>query len=319
MKCINKTLIAHALVVFASLNLVGCNGKTNLTDLLDSYNHNELTSTTFGQNLVSPEDNVILEGFEDDDNIMATALFALNNGEILQSRNLYEIISPASTTKILTAYVAMKLGDLDDTVTISENAVNLPDGSSVSGINAGDTLTLRDLIYALTLQSGNDSAIAIAEHISGTESAFVSEMNAIAHSLGATDTTFKNSHGLDADGHQTTVYDLYLMFNAIIKDEEFIEVISTTNYTTIAKDSQGVERSIEWIPTNYYHRGLVKSPDYITVIGGKTGTTSKAKNCLVLLVEDNNDNQYVSVTMGSSTKDGLYANLNEMLELIPIY
>lgn len=299
-------------------SLSGCTSNMDMGSLIEEYNSSIITPSLFAGDLVTPEDNVILEGFIDDENIMATALFDLNSGEILQSSNLLEIIAPASTTKILTAYVALQNGDMDDIVTVSENALNLPEGSSVSGILAGDTLTLGDLIYALTLQSGNDSAIAIAEHISGTESAFVSLMNETAKLLGATDTTFKNSHGLDASGHQTTVYDLYLMFNEIIKDTRFLEIISTSSYTTVVKDSQGVERSIEWIPTNYYHRGLVKSPLNITVVGGKTGTTSNAKNCLVLLVKDNQDNQYISVTMGSSTKDGLYENLNQMLESIPI-
>lgn len=307
------------MAAFSAITLIGCSNNADIFNMLETYNHSELTNSTFAQELVIPEDNVALDGFQEDDNIVATALFDLTSGEILQSSNLFEVISPASTTKILTAYVAMQLGNLDDIVTVSETAVNLPAGSSLCGIEAGDQLSLRDLIYALTLQSGNDSAIAIAEHISGSELSFVSEMNNMAYQLGATDTTFKNSHGLDADGHETTVYDLYLMFNEIIADAEFVEVISTTNYTTTIKNAQGIERSVEWIPTNYYHRGLVKSPENITIIGGKTGTTSKAKNCLVLLVEDSNSNQYVTVTMGSSTKDGLYENLNQMLELIPLY
>lgn len=316
MKCTNKKIIACLLSCITTITITGCNS-VSMDNLIEDYNKSISQETLFADELVTPVDNVKLEGYVDDEEIVATALINLTSGEILQSTNLFEIISPASTTKILTAYVAIKKGNFDDIVQISETAVNLPAGSSLSGINAGDSVTLEDLLYALTLQSGNDSAIAIAEHISGSESAFVSEMNEMAKSLGATDTTFKNSHGLDADGHQTTVYDLYLMFNEIIKDPTFIEIISSLGYSTVIKDVEGVERNVEWIPTNYYHRGLVKSPENITIIGGKTGTTSKAKNCLVLLSEDKNS-QYITITMGSSTKDGLYESLNQMLELIPI-
>lgn len=305
------------MVTAAVLSITGCSNKSDIGTLIDEYNNTLLTPQLFASELVAPDDNVNLEGFTNSENIVATALFDLTSGEILQSKNLFEIIAPASTTKVLTAYVAMKNGNMDDVVTVSEDAVNLPDNSSLSGLCAGDTMTLRDLIYGLTLESGNDSAIAIAEYISGTESEFVSLMNETAHLLGATDTIYKNSHGLDAVGHQTTVYDLYLMFNEIIKDPDFLEIISSKSYTTVIKNNLGVERSVEWTPTNYYHKGLVKSPENITVVGGKTGTTTNAKNCLVLLVTDHNENQYITVTMGSSTKDGLYENLNQMLDSIP--
>lgn len=306
-------------MLLTTLLLSGCGNTDNLeSHINEKYNQELYTEEMFASNLGFPIDNYTLDGFTESESIFATGLFDVTNSKILQSTNLLEKLSPASTTKIMTAYVALKYGNMDDLVTVSANAVDLPWDSQVCGLQEGDVISLYDLVVALTIYSGNDTAIAIAEHISGTESAYANLMTQEANALGATSTTFKNSHGLDQDGHQTTVYDLYLMFNEIIKDESYVDILSKTLYTTSVKDVTGNERQLEWAPTNYYHQGRVKAPYSYTVIGGKTGTTSFAKNCLVLLIENDNGNKYISVTMGSTTKDGLYENINEMIEMIPV-
>ena len=114
--------------------------------------------------------------------------------------------------KILTLYLALKYGTLSDIVTVSDNAVAVPSDSSVAGLRSGVQLTLEDLLYGLMLPSGNDSAVAIAEHISGSVDAFVELMNKEANALGATNSHFVNPHGYHDENHYTTAYDLYLSF-----------------------------------------------------------------------------------------------------------
>lgn len=318
MKCTNRKVKIGLISVFTAICLSGCGHQDALDVYMDTYNTNIVELDLLAGTLATPVDGVKLENFTESENINATALIDVTNGEIIQSKNLFESIAPASTTKIMTAYLALKYGKLDDMVTISENAFDLPSDAHMCGFKVGDTISLRNLLYGLTLYSGNDAALAIAEYISGSVSEFVTLMNKEAKELGATSTNFLNPHGLDSKNHMTTVYDLYLIFNAVVQNELYVEMINTTRYTTMVKDSLGEERQLEWVPTNYYHSGRVKSPEGINVIGGVTGTTGNAKNCLVLLAEDELDNRFISISMGSTTKDGLYEKLNEMLITIPI-
>lgn len=317
MKCTNRFILTITIIIL-STTLYGCGRSNILTEYQsEHYNQSLYSRDLFAANLIPAVDNILLSGYTNSKDVNATALFELETGKLLQSHNLLEPISPASTTKIITAYVALKYGNIDDMVTVSKNAVTLPSGSSLAGLRAGDTLSLYDLLVGLTSASGNDSAIAIAEHISGSHEEFALLMTREAISLGATSTNFMNAHGLDADGHTTTVYDLYLMFNAVIKDSKYTEILADTSYTTSIKNEDGSERQVEWVPTNYYHQGLAKTPYGFTVIGGKTGTTSKAKNCLVALMEDSDGNGYIAITMGALTREAIYIKMTEMLEAIP--
>ena len=145
----------------------------------------------------------------------------MEDKEVVYGYHLYDRLYPASTTKILTAYIALKYGNMDDKVTVSANATDFNWDESVCGLRTGDTLSMYDLVCGLLLHSGNDAAVAIAEHISGSEEAFVELMNSEAAALGATDSHFVNPHGLHDDDHYTTAYDLYLIFNECLKDERF--------------------------------------------------------------------------------------------------
>ncbi|MEI3340415.1 MAG: serine hydrolase [Eubacterium sp.] len=139
---------------------------------------------------------------------------------------MYEKRYPASTTKILTAYLALKYGKLDDTLTVSQDAIyTLMAGSSICGLKPGDKITLEDALYGLMLCSGNDAANVIAEYISGSTEKFADLMNEEAKALGATQSHFVNAHGLPDEDHYTTAYDLYLIFNAAIKNEDFVHFV----------------------------------------------------------------------------------------------
>ena len=141
---------------------------------------------------------------------------------------------PASLTKLMTALVALDSADLSDTVTVSANADagKFAADEQVCGIKAGDELTLGDLLYGLLLYSGNDNAVAIAEHISGSEKAFAEKMNEKAQEIMATKSHFVNSNGLHNEDHYTTAYDMYLIFNECIKNEKFLEMIQAKSYKT---------------------------------------------------------------------------------------
>jgi D-alanyl-D-alanine carboxypeptidase len=146
---------------------------------------------------------------------------------------------------------------------------------------------------------------------------FAKMMNKEAKKLMATGTHFVNSNGLHNDDHYTTAYDLYLIFNECIKNDDFVKIIKSKSHTAKVTGSSGAVRSITWEPTNFYATGEAEKPDNVTVIGGKTGTTKLAGNCLVLLTEDENNHPYISIVMNADTKPLLYKDMTAIVEAIP--
>ena len=279
----------------------------------DSYTGSIYQGQMFAQDLCVASDDVQLSGFEDDTTLHGAALFDLENEFVVYGYNFYHRLYPASTTKVLTAYVALKYGNLEDQVTVSANATDFNWDESICGLQTGDTLSMYDLLCGLMLVSGNDAAAAIAEHISGSTEEFAELMNREAAALGATGTHFVNPHGLPDDNHYTTVYDLYLFFNACMKDERFVDIISMDSYTVELKGADGTVRTDEWEPTHFYASGEATAPEGIHIVGGKTGTTLKAGNCVILYEEASDGSPYISVIMGAETKPLLYEEMNRLL------
>ncbi len=242
------------------------------------------------------------------------AVFVLDDGDISCAKNIYAKRYPASTTKILTAYLALKYGDLDQTVTVSETALEgLGEDSSLCHIQAGDQLTLRDLLYGMMLESGNDAANVIAETISGSKEAFVELMNREAEELGATQSHFTNAHGLPDEDHYTTAYDLYLIFSEAIKNEQFVDIISTPSYTVTYVGADGGTVEEEWFNTNGYLSGEYAIPEGVTVVGGKTGTTDSAGACLVLYSTNSSGSPVISIVLKGDSHEDLYACMTDVL------
>lgn len=241
-------------------------------------------------------------------------VFNTATGEIPYAKNIYERLYPASTTKVLTCYLALQYGNLDDIVTVSANAVDMASDSSVCGLKAGDQITLRDLLYGLMLRSGNDAAVAIAEYISGDVETFAGLMNNTAAGLGATGTHFVNPNGLPDENHYTTVYDLYLILNAAMQDTTFLDIIQAPGYTANYIDATGTPVTQEWASTNKYIAGTENAPEGITIIGGKTGTTGEAGYCLVLLSQNSSGQNIISIVLKADCRDNLYLLMNEMLQ-----
>ena len=246
----------------------------------------------------------------------SAGLFDENGREVVYGKDLFTQRSPASITKIMTALVALKYGNLDEQVTVTDIVNDIEYGSSVCDIHEGDVLSLRQLVYGLLIASGNDAAMMIAEHVGGSVDQFVALMNEEAAALGATDTHFLNPHGLTQEGHYTSVYDIYLMFHAALEYDVFQDAVSRTNYYAEYTRGDGSPVAVTWESTDLYLTGDAEPPEGITVFGGKTGTTEDAGNCLALMAKDLYGNPYLSIILHAETKDSLYEEMNQLLSLI---
>ena len=197
-------------------------------------------------------------------------LIERHTGRVLLEHNAHEALPMASTTKVMTALLALELGDLDDVVTVGRNAYGVP-GTSIY-LNLGEKIVLRDLLYGLMLASGNDAAVAIAEHVGGDVETFCRMMTERARELGCENTCFSTPHGLPAENHFTTAADLALIAREAMSHAAFREIVSTRRAT------------IPWEGRSY-HRVLNNKnrllSGYEGATGIKTGYTKKAGRCLV--------------------------------------
>ncbi len=244
------------------------------------------------------------------------AVFELNGQETIYQKNALSRMNPASTTKVMTAIVALKHGNLSDIVTVTEDAVIHEAGSSMAGVVPGDQITLRDLLYGLMIPSGNDAANAIAVHVGGSIQGFVDMMNEEARRIGATGTHFCNANGLTDPEHYTTAYDLYLMFREALTYETFREIIGTHTYAAEYTDAGGSPKTSTWGVGNYYMNGKRETPEGLTVFGGKTGTTQAAGYCLIMGSEASDGREFASVIMKADSRDALYDDMTEIISKI---
>ncbi len=204
----------------------------------------------------------------------AAVLIEATGGRVLLDVNAHTRLPMASTTKIMTALVALEHADVAQTVTVSEKAVGI-EGSSVY-LKAGEQLTLEQLLYALLLESANDAAAAIAVALAGDIDTFSEMMNETAARIGLTDTHFTNPHGLDDDNHYTTAYDLALLSRYALQNEAFVKITSTYKTTIPLNGTEGTRVLVN-------HNKMLKT--YDGAIGVKTGYTRKCGRCLVSAAE----------------------------------
>ena len=195
-------------------------------------------------------------------------LIDFETGRVLWEKNSEQPLAMASTTKIMTAITAIEMGNLDDTVTVSQKAASAP--PTKMKLVKGEKIKLRDLLYALMLQSSNDAAVAIAEHIGGTVEDFCKEMTEKAKSIGAKDTIFITPNGLDSGEHHSTAKDMAKIARYALNNETFKEIISTRNITF-----KSDKKSYSVINKN---RLL---SEFNGATGVKTGFTGKAGHCFV--------------------------------------
>ena len=177
-------------------------------------------------------------------------------------------------------------------------------------------MTMDKLIHCLLVYSANDAASAIASHVGGSTEQFVEMMNSYAAQLGCTGTHFTNPHGLQDENHYTTPYDIYLMLKEALNYPEFTEITQMPSYTVNYTHSDGSAVSTTLTATDHYLTGEATAPKDVTVLGGKTGTTSNAGNCLALLSQNAYGKPFVSIVMGAPSKEVLYEEMTSLLQNI---
>jgi D-alanyl-D-alanine carboxypeptidase (penicillin-binding protein 5/6) len=273
------------------------------------------TAAPFAADLCVVDGDIVADDL-DLSRVSSAALFSLSANETILAKNVYEKLAPASLTKIMTALVALKYGSPDEVLTASANVKITESGAQTVGIKEGDQMTLTQALHLLLINSANDAAVMIAEGVGGSIEGFSELMNQEAKEIGATNSNFVNPHGLTADNHYVTAYDMYLIFNAALEYDLINEIISMPSYSTVYKDKNGNDKEISVNTTNLYLQGDKNAPDAITVIGGKTGTTNAAGHCLIILSRDSTGKPYISVILRADDKDILYQDMTDLLSEI---
>ncbi len=227
----------------------------------------------------------------------SACLIAASTGRILYEKNAFEQRGMASTTKIMSAIVALEYGDREAIITVSDHAAKT-EGSSI-WLEAGEKMRLEDLLYGLLLASGNDAAVAIAEGISGSVEEFVKLMNQKAKEIGAANTSFQNPNGLTEENHYTTAYDLALITRYAMQNETFRTIVGTKTKTIPWESS-------EWDRTLTNHNKLLNY--YEGCDGVKTGYTKACGRCLVSTAQ-RNGMRFICVTLNAPNDWADHQNL----------
>ncbi len=227
----------------------------------------------------------------------AAILYETKNGEILFSKNARQRAYPASTTKIMTALLALENCELDEPVTATRDAlVTVPAGSSIAGLQTGEVLTMYEMLECLLVASGNDAANVIATHVGGSISAFVDMMNARSEELGCTGTHYKNPSGLHDEEHYTTAEDLLKVAVEAMQHPEFARIVASAQVTIPPTNKVDKERRFN--NTNQLiSRSTTSVNLYSKATGIKTGHTTPAGYCLVSSAEDD-DSSLIAVVLG---------------------
>ena len=237
----------------------------------------------------------------------AAVLMDSHTGRVLWQKNMEEELSMASTTKIMTAIIALESGKLEEIVIASNNASSAP--KVKMGLQTGEKHRLYDLLYPLMLESSNDAAVAIAEHVGGSVEAFAQMMNEKARDIGAYNTEFVTPNGLDKDNHHSTAYDMALITRYALENDEFVKIINTKSITIPLKNKD--EKTY-----TFYNKNRLLS-EYSGAMGVKTGYTNKAGNCFVGAAE-RDDEKYISVVLasgwGSEGKEQKWIDTKKLLD-----
>lgn len=260
------------------------NGNDGSTENGPGTTSSTLTTSQIPQPTISSEGAVLMDG--------AT-------GTVLFSKNGDTQFYPASITKLMTALLVAENCSLDEVVTFSATATtNLESGAVSINMTEGDTMTVRQCLYALLLKSANEVGNALAEHVAGSNAAFADMMNARAAALGCTGTHFTNPHGLNDSNHYTTPHDMALIAREAFKNETVKTVASTRTYTLPA-----TKKNPSGLTVTMGHKMLNPGDSryYPGVIGGKTGYTSKAGNTLVTAAEQDGVRLIAVVMKSKST------------------
>jgi len=224
---------------------------------------------------------------------VSALLMDAGSGQILYQKNGFVRKEPASLTKVITAIIALEYSHPEEVATISKKTANISVGQEL-GLKTGDRITVENLIKAALMYSANDSTVAIAEHLAGTEERFVELMNAKAVVLGALNTRFANTNGYHSPNHYSTAYDLAQLTRYALTNPDFARIISTPKDTIHWADG---DKKREVNNTNR----LVREDSYQGILGVKTGSTIRAGNCLIAAAK-RGDRTLIAVVLHSRNR-----------------
>ena len=254
----------------------------------------------------------------------AAVLYEVNSGTMLYMKNPDETMYPSSLVKVMTALLAVEKGDLDEVVTVTSTALSaVPKSAMKVKLKEGEQMTLRNLLYCMIVGSGNDAATVIAEHIAGSQGAFVDLMNKRAKELGCTGTTFMNSHGLHDPKQVTTARDMARITTKVLDYPEFMTIFGTAKYSVPATNTSAARHlvTVNYMVDEEYRFSFYNSK----VTGGRTGITEYDERCLVVTAQDDNST-FVGVILGAEAafdkkdpdqiiRHGSFEDMDKLLDL----
>lgn len=314
-----KILSTVSVLVLIVVLCSGCIGNPfQITDSFDSYYTRNREETDYGLKGMATNLAVLSAEESTDPNYQskdyADLLINDSTNEVMESYHCFDKIYPASITKVMTALLTLEHGNLDDEITLKHDINLTENGAVISTLTKGDTVTVGQIFHTMLIKSANDCAVMLAEYVAGSEAKFVDMMNAKAKELGATHTHFVNPNGLHDNNHYTTAYDLYLIFKEAVKYDAFVDTVSSKDYTMTYTTPKKTQINEYMQSTNYYLLNEFPVPEGVVMYGGKTGTTSMAKSCLILMTKNKKGERFFSVVLGAETKEALYSSMTQLLE-----
>lgn len=250
----------------------------------------------------------------------AALLYEMDTQTLVYTHNPDDIINPSGLVKIMTALIVLEEGELGDMVTVERSTLNSVGSGAVSArLQAGEMMSLRDLLYCMMVSSANDAAAVMAEHVAGSQQAFVDKMNEKAATLGCVNTHFTNVHGLKDDSQCSTARELAIITEEALKNELFVQMFGLVNYQVSATNMSAARNLTT---TNYMMDASSKKYYDERVTGGKPAAATTSDRSVICTAEDENS-RYLCViisatakTSGYSVKE--YTNFTEAKNLLDI-
>lgn len=234
----------------------------------------------------------------------AALLYEMETQTLVYAHNPDDIINPSGLVKIMTALIVLEEGDLGDMVTVERSTLNSVGSGSVSaGLQAGEMMSIRDLLYCMMVSSANDAAAVMAEHVAGSQQAFVDKMNEKAATLGCVNTHFANVHGLKNDSQCSTARELAIITEEALKNELFVQMFGLVNYQVPATNMSAARNLTT---TNYMMDTGSKKYYDARVTGGKPAAATTADRSVICTAEDENG-RYLCVIISATAKTSGYS------------
>lgn len=234
-------------------------------------------------------------------NTRATVLYEIGSQTLMHAYNADEKMYPASFVKIMTGLIVAERGTMTEAVTVSKDVLDtIPLGAASAGLEADEVLTVQDLLYCMMVGSANDAAAVLADHISGSQEAFVAEMNRYAAELGCKDTNFTNPHGLHHADQVTTARDAARILEAAYKNDIFAEAYGTVYYSVPETNKSGTRNLVS---NNYLLNGNDGPVIYYDgrIVGSRTGMTEDDERCIASVAKTD-DLELICIVMGSQSE-----------------